>query len=182
MQGVGNRPGEQAERIERPCSFLHPGEAQLAVRRAIAKDAAVRRRLHGRAGALRADRERHHVSRDRCGGTARRACASRSASGSGARPAPGCRGRRSAAAAPAALADVAKVDPLPVEEHLRAPRAPGVAAPGRPRSFDTPGGVSTTTTWAPSVLPRGNTYVLYYTARHRTSGLQCIGRAVGTRP
>ena len=37
-------------------------------------------------------------------------------------------------------------------------------------------------TWAPSVLARPNGYVLFYTARHRTTGLQCIGRAVGTRP
>jgi hypothetical protein len=38
-------------------------------------------------------------------------------------------------------------------------------------------------TWAPSVLQRGPTsFVLYYTARHRSTGLQCIGRAVATRP
>jgi hypothetical protein len=38
-------------------------------------------------------------------------------------------------------------------------------------------------TWAPEVLAFGpNRFVLYYTARHRSSGLQCIGRAVGTMP
>ncbi len=38
-------------------------------------------------------------------------------------------------------------------------------------------------TWAPGVIARGpGAYVLYYTARHRSSGLQCVGRAVGTRP
>lgn len=37
-------------------------------------------------------------------------------------------------------------------------------------------------TWAPSVLPRGGRYVLYYTARHRASGYQCISRAVADAP
>ncbi len=38
-------------------------------------------------------------------------------------------------------------------------------------------------TWAPSVLSRGpGAYVLYFTARHRTTGTQCIGRASGSRP
>lgn len=37
-------------------------------------------------------------------------------------------------------------------------------------------------TWAPSVLPRGNQYVLYFTARNKASGFQCIGRAVSTTP
>jgi hypothetical protein len=38
-------------------------------------------------------------------------------------------------------------------------------------------------TWAPSVLARGpSSYVLYYTARHRSTGFQCIGRAVATKP
>jgi beta-xylosidase len=32
-------------------------------------------------------------------------------------------------------------------------------------------------TWAPSVLQRGGTYVLYYTAHHSASGFQCISRA-----
>jgi len=33
-------------------------------------------------------------------------------------------------------------------------------------------------TWAPSVLPRGNRYVMYYTVREASSGRQCISRAV----
>ena len=37
-------------------------------------------------------------------------------------------------------------------------------------------------TWAPSVLRRGLTYVLYYTARDRASGRQCISRAVSVLP
>lgn len=32
-------------------------------------------------------------------------------------------------------------------------------------------------TWAPSVLPRADGYVLYYTTRHAASGRQCISRA-----
>ena len=32
-------------------------------------------------------------------------------------------------------------------------------------------------TWAPGVLARPNGFVLFFTARHRTTGLQCIGRA-----
>jgi hypothetical protein len=36
--------------------------------------------------------------------------------------------------------------------------------------------------WAPAVLPRGSTFVLYYTTRHRQSGLQCISRAIGVLP
>jgi beta-xylosidase len=37
-------------------------------------------------------------------------------------------------------------------------------------------------TWAPSVLKRGSSFVLYYTARDIASGFQCIGRAVATSP
>ena len=37
-------------------------------------------------------------------------------------------------------------------------------------------------TWAPAVLRRGNTFVLYYTARDIASGFQCIGRATSTAP
>ncbi|MCL2725298.1 MAG: glycoside hydrolase family 43 protein [Polyangiaceae bacterium] len=37
-------------------------------------------------------------------------------------------------------------------------------------------------TWAPSVLQRDNGFVLYYTARSKTSDLQCIGRATSTSP
>jgi beta-xylosidase len=33
-------------------------------------------------------------------------------------------------------------------------------------------------TWAPSVLRRGSSFVLYYTARSIAAGFQCIGRAV----
>ena len=34
-------------------------------------------------------------------------------------------------------------------------------------------------TWAPSLAKIGTGYVLYYTARHRTGGINCIGRAAG---
>jgi hypothetical protein len=34
-------------------------------------------------------------------------------------------------------------------------------------------------TWAPSIVHLGNQYVLYYSARHRTAGVNCIGRASG---
>ncbi len=37
-------------------------------------------------------------------------------------------------------------------------------------------------TWAPSVLPRSGRYVLYYTARHKESGYQCISRALASVP
>jgi beta-xylosidase len=37
-------------------------------------------------------------------------------------------------------------------------------------------------TWAPSVLPRADHFVLYYTARDRASGFQCISRATATSP
>jgi len=37
-------------------------------------------------------------------------------------------------------------------------------------------------TWAPSVLPRGDRFVLYYTARDRASGFQCISRAMAATP
>lgn len=37
-------------------------------------------------------------------------------------------------------------------------------------------------TWAPSVLRRGDTFVLYYTARSKAAGFQCIGRAVAANP
>lgn len=36
--------------------------------------------------------------------------------------------------------------------------------------------------WAPSVLPRDSRFVLYYTTRHRRTGLQCISRAVSVLP
>lgn len=37
-------------------------------------------------------------------------------------------------------------------------------------------------TWAPSVLARNHTFVLYYTTRDRASGFQCISRAVASSP
>jgi hypothetical protein len=37
-------------------------------------------------------------------------------------------------------------------------------------------------TWAPAVLARGSSYVLYYTTRDRLSGFQCISRATADRP
>jgi beta-xylosidase len=37
-------------------------------------------------------------------------------------------------------------------------------------------------TWAPAILPRGDRYVLYYTARHKASGFQCISTAVASAP
>jgi beta-xylosidase len=37
-------------------------------------------------------------------------------------------------------------------------------------------------TWAPSVLKRGSSFVLYFTARSIAAGFQCIGRAVATTP
>ena len=37
-------------------------------------------------------------------------------------------------------------------------------------------------TWAPAVLPRAGGYVLYYTARHRDSGHQCLSLATSARP
>jgi beta-xylosidase len=37
-------------------------------------------------------------------------------------------------------------------------------------------------TWAPAVLTRAASYVLYYTTRDRASGFQCISRASAERP
>ena len=37
-------------------------------------------------------------------------------------------------------------------------------------------------TWAPSMVKTSAGYVLYYTARHRTGGINCIGRAFGPTP
>ena len=36
--------------------------------------------------------------------------------------------------------------------------------------------------WAPAVLQRGNLWVLYYTTRHRATGLQCLSRAISVLP
>ncbi len=48
------------------------------------------------------------------------------------------------------------------------PHEPSWAAPGA--------------TWAPSVLPRGSTFVLYYSAVYAPTGQQCISDAVATQP
>lgn len=45
------------------------------------------------------------------------------------------------------------------------PALPSWAVPGR--------------TWAPSMVKTSTGFVLYYTARHRTGGINCIGRAFG---
>jgi beta-xylosidase len=37
-------------------------------------------------------------------------------------------------------------------------------------------------TWAPSVIQRGNTFVMYYTAHSRALGRPCIGRATSSSP
>ncbi len=37
-------------------------------------------------------------------------------------------------------------------------------------------------TWAPSVLPRGNSYVMYYSAVYANTGEQCISEAVASQP
>jgi len=37
-------------------------------------------------------------------------------------------------------------------------------------------------TWAPSVLQRGDKFIVYYTVRERASGQQCISRAVASSP
>jgi hypothetical protein len=45
-----------------------------------------------------------------------------------------------------------------------------------------PGWAKDNATWAPSVLRRGDKYVVFYTVRERASGLQCISRAVASSP
>ncbi len=45
-----------------------------------------------------------------------------------------------------------------------------------------PGWARRGATWAPGVLSREDRWVLYYTARHRASGRQCISTAVADRP
>lgn len=50
------------------------------------------------------------------------------------------------------------------------PRLPNWAASGR------------SLTWAPAVAKRGEQYVMYYTARYKKLGLQCISRAVSDSP
>lgn len=51
--------------------------------------------------------------------------------------------------------------------HDALPKLPDWAAPGK--------------TWAPEVLRIGDSYVLYFTARERKSGLQCVGVAVSAK-
>lgn len=50
------------------------------------------------------------------------------------------------------------------------------ALPTLPR-WATPG-----KTWAPALVKAGGQFVLYYTAQHRTGGINCIGRAHGPTP
>jgi hypothetical protein len=45
-----------------------------------------------------------------------------------------------------------------------------------------PAWASPNATWAPSVLRRGNSYVLYYSAVYTPTGEQCISEAVATQP
>jgi len=47
---------------------------------------------------------------------------------------------------------------------------------------DHPSWAEWTPTWAPAVLPRESGFVLYYTTRHRETGLQCISRATSVLP
>ena len=45
-----------------------------------------------------------------------------------------------------------------------------------------PGWAAPNATWAPSVLQRGSTFVLYYSAVYAPTGQQCISEAVATQP
>ena len=45
-----------------------------------------------------------------------------------------------------------------------------------------PGWAAPNATWAPSVLQRGSTFVLYYSAVYTPTGQQCISEAVATQP
>ncbi|MFI5041551.1 MAG: family 43 glycosylhydrolase, partial [Acidimicrobiales bacterium] len=45
-----------------------------------------------------------------------------------------------------------------------------------------PAWASPNATWAPSVLPVGGHFVLYYTIRRRADGLQCVSRALADTP
>ncbi|HZM39729.1 MAG TPA: family 43 glycosylhydrolase [Acidimicrobiales bacterium] len=45
-----------------------------------------------------------------------------------------------------------------------------------------PGWAAEGATWAPSVLARNGSYVVYYTVKDRASGKQCISRGVATSP
>ena len=70
---VLDRARQDAERVERAGRLHHAVQAVLAPGRAIADHAAERGGPDGRAGGLRADRERHHEIGDRGGRAARRA-------------------------------------------------------------------------------------------------------------
>lgn len=106
----------------------------------------------------------------------------------------------SAAAPSATLADVDFADPFVLRDddayyafatgtngtHLQVARSRDLvtwamladALPALPAwASPTPG-----LTWAPSVLRRGDTFVMYYTARDATSDFQCISRAVAGKP
>lgn len=66
--------------------------------------------------------------------------------------------------------------PLLVSSDLGSRKQAGDAMPGL-AAWVKPG-----LTWAPSVLRRGNRWVLYYAARDRATDLQQIGRAVASSP
>lgn len=62
-----------------------------------------------------------------------------------------------------------------------------LAVPGNPDAFHDalpalPGWAQRGSTWAPEVMLIGDRYVIYFTARHRASGRQCIGAAVARDP
>ena len=71
-RNVLDRARQDAERVERAGRLHHAMQAMLAVGRAIAEHAAERGRPDGRAGSLRAERDRHHAVRNRRRGAARR--------------------------------------------------------------------------------------------------------------
>ena len=62
--------------------------------------------------------------------------------------------------------------------------APDSASPSRPRDAlpGLPGWAKEGATWAPEVVKTDAGYVLYFTARHRKSGLQCVGAAAAADP
>ncbi|QAY75335.1 glycoside hydrolase family 43 protein [Sphingosinicella sp. BN140058] len=62
--------------------------------------------------------------------------------------------------------------------------APDPARPAKPRDAMPvlPGWAKEGATWAPEVLETNGAYVLYFTARHRKSGLQCVGAASAADP
>jgi beta-xylosidase len=61
------------------------------------------------------------------------------------------------------------------------PEAPDVSRP-RDAMPTLPAWAQEGSTWAPEVLETGGRYVLYFTARHRASGLQCVGVAASADP